>query len=78
MVKLPGFSSYWLYAIGYPRYIIFGIFGVIFASSVCFFHFFVFFGCIFFAFFMCLIMKIFGVHFPSIFCGLFLSRLPSR
>jgi hypothetical protein len=57
--------------IGYPRYIIFGIFGVIFAISVCFFHFFVFFGCIFFAFFMCLTMKIFGVHFSSIFCGFF-------
>jgi hypothetical protein len=44
---------------------------VIFAISVCFFHFFVFFGCIFFAFFMCLIMKIFGVHVSSIFCVLF-------
>ena len=44
---------------------------MIFAISVCFFHFFVFFGCIFFAFFVCLIMKIFGVHFPSIFCVFF-------
>ena len=34
-----------------------------------FFAFFCIFGCIFFEFFMCLIMKIFGVHLSSIFCG---------
>ncbi len=42
-----------------------------FAISVCFLHFLVFYGSIFFAFFMCLLMKIFGVHFSSIFCGFF-------
>ena len=50
-----------------PDISFFGIFGVIFAISVCFLHFFVFFGCIF----LCLIMKIFGVHLSSIFCVLF-------
>ncbi len=34
---------------------------MIFAISVCFWHFFVFLGCFFFEFLMCLIMKIFGV-----------------
>jgi len=57
---------------GNPRHIIFGIFGVIFAISVCFLPFFVFFGCILLELFMCLIMKIFGVHLSSIFCGFFL------
>jgi hypothetical protein len=56
---------------GNPRHIIFGIFGVIFAISVCFLHFFVFFGCILLELFMRLIMKIFGVHLSSIFCGFF-------
>ena len=45
---------------------------MIFAISVCFFHFFVIFGCIFFACFMCLIIKIFGVHFSSIFVVFFI------
>ena len=46
---------------------------MILAISVCFLHFFVFFGSIFFEIFMCLIMKIFGVHLSSIFCVFFLK-----
>ena len=45
---------------------------MILAISVCFLHFFVFFGSIFFEIFMCLIMKIFGVHLSSIFCVFFI------
>jgi hypothetical protein len=66
--------------IGYPRYIIFGIFGVIFAISVFFFHF-LYFWVHFFAFFMCLTMNFWCAFFFDflwvffIFCVHFLHFL---
>jgi len=69
MVKTPA-----IYCLS--RYILFGIFLCDFCNfsnyfCVFFAFFFVFFGCIFFEILMCLIMKFFGVHLSSIFCGFF-------
>ena len=64
---LSGITNRWKTGqyIDYPRYIIYGISCVVFAISVCIFC---IFGVHFFAFFMCLLMQILCMHFPSIFC----------